>query len=356
VRAERILVTGGCGFIGSALVRRLTAQGRTVLNLDALTYAASPEAVASCAAGPGYAFLKADIADVAAVSEALAKHRPDAIAHLAAETHVDRSIDAPEAFIRTNVAGVERLLAATLGYWRGLAEDARSRFRFVHVSTDEVFGALGADDPPFTEDHPYAPRSPYAASKAGGDHLVRAFRTTYGLPTLVTHGSNTYGPWQLPEKLVPLTIARMAAGEPSPLYGVGAQRRDWLHVDDHAAAIERAVDLGAPGERYLVGGGEDRANREVVEAIADLLDARLGPLPDGASRRSLITLVGDRPGHDFRYALDTARTEAALDWRPRTRFAAGLAGTVDWFLEASDWRDRAVARAGGPVRLGAGAA
>ncbi|MFD1703728.1 dTDP-glucose 4,6-dehydratase [Methylopila henanensis] len=352
---RRTLVTGGCGFIGSALTRRLVADGRDVLNLDALTYAASPEAVAECATSGRYAFRRADICDADAVSEALAAFRPDGIVHCAAETHVDRSIDAPEAFVRTNALGTERLLSATLAHWRRLPPDERESFRFVQVSTDEVFGALGPDDPPFTAASRYAPRSPYAASKAAGDHIAEAFRATFGLPTLTVHGCNAYGPWQAPEKLAPLTIARLRAGEPVELYGDGRQRRDWLFVDDVAEALERALDRGAPGDRFLIAGGAERENREMVGLICDLVDARLGPLPGGARRRTLIRRVADRPGHDFRYALDDAATRAALGWTPRVGFEQGLAATVDWCLQNAEWLDSASLRLGrGRRGLGGG--
>ncbi len=331
-----ILVTGGCGFIGSAFLRHVAGlkSARTV-NVDKLTYAANPDAVAAIA-GAGYTFVHADIGDRDAMRATFAAHRPDAVVNFAAETHVDRSIDGPLAFVETNVGATARLLVETLAYWRGLEGAARDGFRFLHVSTDEVFGALAADDPPFDETTAYAPNSPYAATKAASDHLVRAWSRTYGLPVLVTNCSNNYGPWQFPEKLIPLMIAKAKAGEQLPVYGAGLNVRDWLHVEDHAAGLWLALKRGRPGESYGFGGGAELANIDVVNAICDTLDARLGTLPHG-SRRKLIEFVSDRPGHDFRYAIDAAKAFAELGWKPERDFRTGLAATIDWYLANIGW-------------------
>ncbi|ANK79428.1 MAG: dTDP-glucose 4,6-dehydratase [Rhizobiales bacterium NRL2] len=330
----RILVTGGCGFIGSALVRRLVADGAEVLNLDCLTYAGLPQNVASVADRPGYRFLKADICDKAAMTEAFAGFRPEAVMHLAAESHVDRSIDGPGEFIRTNVTGTEVLLECALDHWRGLDEAARAGFRFLHVSTDEVYGAL-AGEGHFREGDPYRPTSPYAASKAGADHLVRAFHATYGLPVLITNCGNNYGPFQFPEKLIPVIILNALAGEPLPVYGQGLNVRDWIHVDDHVGALLRVLDAGRPGETYLVGARGERRNIDLVRAICAVLDetpeARHRPHTD------LIRFVGDRPGHDFRYAIDPAKIEGELGWRPARSFEDGIRETVRWYLDNRDW-------------------
>lgn len=333
-----VLVTGGAGFIGSAVVRALMARTEArVVNVDKLTYAASRASVASVADHPRYFFEQADIADDGVMDALVAAYRPEAIVHLAAETHVDRSIDDPDAFLRSNTVGTHRLLNAALAYWSRLSGEARHRFRFHHVSTDEVFGSLAADDPPFDESAPYAPRSPYAATKAAADHFVRAWWHTYGLPVLITSCSNNYGPYQFPEKLIPLTILRALAGRDLPLYGRGDNIRDWLHVEDHAEAILTVLAKGVPGRTYCIGGRAERTNLQVVEAICDLVDAKAAPLPDGAPRRRLITPVADRPGHDFRYATDCTLIETSLGWRPMRSFETGLAETVDWFLDRSDW-------------------
>jgi dTDP-glucose 4,6-dehydratase len=348
-----ILVTGGCGFIGSAFLRHVVGQGLArAVNVDKLTYAANPDAVAALAGG-SYAFVQADIGDRDAMRATFARHRPDAVVNFAAETHVDRSIDGPLAFVETNVAATARLLVEAHAYWRDLDASARDAFRFLHVSTDEVFGTLAADDPPFTEASAYAPNSPYAATKAASDHLVRAWSRTYGLPVLVTNCSNNYGPWQFPEKLVPLMIAKARAGEGLPVYGAGTNVRDWLHVEDHAAGLWLALTRGKPGETYAFGGGAEVANIDVVHAICDTLDARLGALPDGPRRR-LVTHVADRPGHDFRYAIDAAKAHAALGWRPAHAFSAGLAATVDWYLANRAWVDSIRSRRYSLERLGAG--
>jgi len=348
-----ILVTGGCGFIGSAFLRHVVGQGLArAVNVDKLTYAANSDAVAALA-GDDYAFMQADIGDRDAMCAAFAKYRPEAVVNFAAETHVDRSIDGPLAFVETNVAATARLLVEAHSYWRGLDGTARDAFRFLHVSTDEVFGSLDADDPPFTETSVYAPNSPYAATKAASDHLVRAWNRTYGLPVLITNCSNNYGPWQFPEKLIPLMIAKARAGENLPVYGAGTNVRDWLHVEDHATALWLALTRGKPGETYGFGGGAELANIEVVHAICDTLDARLGILPDGA-RRKLVSHVSDRPGHDFRYAIDAAKAQSALGWRPAHDFAGGLAATVDWYLANAAWVDSIRSRRYALERLGTG--
>ena len=336
----RIVVTGGLGFIGSAVVRRLlTTTDHQLLNLDRETYAATHGSVAAAVdeATPGrYRQLKLDITDGHAVRTAFTEFEPDAVVHLAAESHVDRSIDGPGEFIQTNVVGTYELLEAA----RASAEQrgVLDSFRFVHVSTDEVFGALGPDDAPFDETTPYNPRSPYSASKAASDHLVRAWGATYGLPTVITNCSNNYGPFQFPEKLIPLMIAKALAGEPLPVYGRGDNVRDWLFVDDHAAAILAALYGGQPGETYAVGGEAERTNLVVVESICDLVDDQIGPHPElGArGRRSLIEHVTDRPGHDLRYAIDSAKITRTLGWEPSLTFERGLAATVEWYL-ANEW-------------------
>jgi dTDP-glucose 4,6-dehydratase len=348
-----ILVTGGMGFIGGALVRHLlTETGHTVVNVDRLTYAASPEALASFAGDPRHRFERADIGDAAAMAALFARHRPDAVVHLAAETHVDRSIDGPMSFVATNVVGTATLLEAARAYWSGLPSEARDRFRFHHVSTDEVFGALGPGDPPFTEASPYAPRSPYAASKAASDHLVRAWGETYGLPVIVSNTCNNYGPWQFPEKLIPLGIANALEGRPLPVYGRGEQVRDWLHVEDHACALRLVLERGRVHETYAIGAGEERRNLDVVRAICEALD-ELRPDPAGPHAR-LIAFVPDRPGHDFRYAIDPSKAKRELGWQPSLSFAEGLRRTVAWYLEHRDWWQGVRARRYGGERLGLG--
>ncbi|MBI3506659.1 MAG: dTDP-glucose 4,6-dehydratase [Proteobacteria bacterium] len=349
-----LLVTGGCGFIGSAFLRHVVGSGLArAVNVDKLTYAANPDAVAGIAAGDGYSFVQADIGDRDAMRAILQKHRPDGIVNFAAETHVDRSIDGPLAFVETNVAATARLLVETLEYWRGLSIPARETFRFLHVSTDEVFGSLGADDPPFSESTSYAPNSPYAATKAASDHLVRAWARTYGLPALVTNCSNNYGPWQFPEKLIPLMIAKARVGEKLPVYGAGRNVRDWLHVDDHAVGLWLALARGHVGESYGFGGGAELANIDVVHAICDTLDATLGKLP-GGPRRARVEFVADRPGHDFRYAIDSSRAREALGWAPAHAFAGGLAATIDWYLANAKWIDSIRDRRYALERLGTG--
>jgi dTDP-glucose 4,6-dehydratase len=348
--AARIIVTGGAGFIGSAVLRQLIAEtDAVVLNIDKLTYAASSEALAAIEGHPRYAFLHGDICDGEVLRRAFAQHGPDRVLHLAAETHVDRSIDGPAAFVRTNIMGTRTLLDAALDYWRGLSADGRARFRFVHVSTDEVFGSL----PPkglFTENSPYAPNSPYAASKAAADHLVRAWRNTYGLPTIVTNCSNNYGPYQFPEKLIPLMIGKALAAEALPVYGAGDQVRDWLHVEDHARGLRMVLERGRVGESYNFGGRCERTNLAVVEQICGILD-RLRPRAGGAVHRDLIRFVPDRPGHDRRYAMDPTKAERELGWSPQIGFDQGLEATVHWYLDNRGWWEQARQRYQGE-RLG----
>ena len=332
----RILLTGGCGFIGSAVIRHLiAATDHSVVNVDKMTYAASEAALEQAATDPRHQLVRADIADHAAMRQLLATHQPDAIMHLAAETHVDRSIDGPGPFIHSNIVGTYTLLDVARDYWAALPPDRRSAFRFHHISTDEVFGALGPTDPAFTETTAYDPRSPYSASKAASDHLVRAWNHTYGLPTMVSNTVNNYGPWQFPEKLIPLVIINALEGRPLPVYGDGSQMRDWLLVEDHAEALVRVIEQGQPGATYAIGARQPRTNLQVVHAICDGLDARV---PDPAGPRSrLITYVTDRPGHDFRYEIDPTRTEAALAWHAPHDFATGLAKTIDWYLANRAW-------------------
>jgi dTDP-glucose 4,6-dehydratase len=350
---RRILVTGGAGFIGSAVVRHLVGElGAEVLVFDKLTYAGNLASLASVAQAPGFRFVRADICDGPALAQALADFRPDAVMHLAAESHVDRSIDGPAAFIETNLVGTFRLLEATTTYWRGLDAQKRETFRVHHISTDEVFGALG-DDGKFSHDTAYDPRSPYSASKAGSDHLVRAWHHTHGLPVLVTNCSNNYGPYHFPEKLIPLMILKGLAGEKLPVYGDGSNVRDWLHVEDHARALALVVERGVAGETYLIGGNAEKSNLYVVETICDLLDAHV-PRPDGHSRRAQINFVTDRPGHDFRYAIDASKIERELGWRPRETFASGMEATVRWYLDNREWWQAIQSGAYRGERLGLG--
>jgi dTDP-glucose 4,6-dehydratase len=333
-----LLVTGGAGFIGANFVLQAAADGLQVINLDKLTYAGNPDTLASLADSPQHVFVHGDIGDRALVTKLLATHRPDAIVNFAAESHVDRSIDGPAEFVQTNVVGTLALLEAARDYWRGLDERARDAFRFLHVSTDEVYGTLGAEGK-FTEQTPYAPNSPYSASKAASDHLVRAFHHTYGLPVLTTNCSNNYGPYQFPEKLIPLVIQKALAGEALPVYGDGRNIRDWLFVGDHCSAIRRVLEAGRVGDTYNVGGNAERENIAVVKTICALLDARQ-PLADGRPREALITYVKDRPGHDRRYAIDSGKLQAELGWRPSQTFEAGIAQTVDWYLAHQPWVQR----------------
>ena len=331
---RRILVTGGAGFIGSALCRHLVLDlGASVLVVDALTYAGDRRSLAACEGRPGFAFLHADIRDPAAMAAAFGGFRPDAVAHLAAESHVDRSIEGAAPFIATNVGGTFTLLEAARAHWAGLGAAERAAFRFLHVSTDEVFGSLGPDDAPFHEATPYDPRSPYSASKAASDHLARAWWHTHGLPTLVTNCSNNYGPFHFPEKLIPLVLLNALEGKPLPVYGRGDNIRDWLYVDDHARALALALHRGRPGETYCIGGRAERRNLAVVEALCDALDAAA---PAERPRRELIRFVADRPGHDHRYAIDAGKAERELGWRPQESFGSGLERTVAWYL-ANEW-------------------
>ncbi len=329
------LVTGGAGFIGGNFVLDAVASGVRVVILDALTYAGNRDTLAALDGNPDHVFVHGDIGDGALVAKLLAEHRPQAIVNFAAESHVDRSIDGPAAFVQTNVVGTLALLEAARDYWRDLDGDAKEGFRFLHVSTDEVYGSLG-DTGAFTEETPYAPNSPYSASKAASDHLVRAFRHTYGLPTLTTNCSNNYGPYQFPEKLIPLIIQKALAGEPLPVYGDGLNVRDWLHVTDHCCAIRRVLEAGRVGETYNVGGDAEMQNIVVVKAICALLDQRR-PLADGRARESLIAYVKDRPGHDRRYAIDASKLKRELGWAPTLGFEQGIARTVDWYLDNDAW-------------------
>ena len=332
----KILVTGGCGFIGSAVCRRIIREtDHTLVNVDLLTYAASPASVAEAALSPRYAFVQADIADRAAMERVFRAHQPDAVLHLAAESHVDRSIDTAEPFIRTNIVGVFTLLEVALAHWRSLKGERAERFRFLHVSTDEVYGSLGSEGL-FTETTAYDPRSPYSASKAASDHLVSAWGHTHDLPVLITNCSNNYGPYHFPEKLIPLVILNGLAGKPLPVYGDGGNVRDWLYVEDHAAALLSVLEQGRVGQTYNVGGRNERSNLQVVERICDLLDE---VAPDAAvgARRGLIHFVSDRPGHDRRYAIDATKLETELGWRAAETFETGLAKTVRWYVERTDW-------------------
>lgn len=337
------MVTGGAGFVGSALVRRLVRRGYHVVNVDKLTYCGDLRSLRDVQAAANYSSHQADIGDQSRMAAILAAEKIDSIIHLAAETHVDRSIDGPAAFVETNVVGTFRLLDAALGYWRDLAGEAKSRFRFHHVSTDEVFGELPFGNGVFTEDSQYAPSSPYAASKAASDHFVRAWHQTYGMPVMISHCSNSYGPFQFPEKLIPLAILNAIAGKPLPVYGRGDNVRDWLYVDDSAKALEEILTRGEVGESYNVSARAERTNLQVVEAICDLLDSRR-PLPDARSHRALISFVPDRPGHDRRYALDSSKMEREFGWRPDMPFDGGLETTIDWYLDNEWWwrpiRDR----------------
>ncbi len=339
IAPESILVTGGAGFIGSNFVLQWIAGGGTLLNLDLPTYAGNPENLGPLAGNPRYKLVTGDLADAALVASLLREHRPAAIVHLAAETHVDRSIAAPDAFVRTNIGGTFTLLEQARLYWSTLDEPKRAAFRFLHVSTDEVYGSLAMNDSPFSETSPYAPNSPYAASKAGSDHLVRAWFHTYGLPTLTINCSNNYGPLQFPEKLIPLMILNALEGESLPVYGDGGHVRDWLFVDDHCDAIRTVLAKGRPGETYNVGGNNQRTNLDVVKTICAQLD-ELRPDPSIGSRDSLISFVPDRPGHDRRYAMDTSKIARELGWRPAVRFEDGLRRTIEWYLGHPEWIER----------------
>ena len=343
----KLLVTGGAGFIGSAVVRLGIARGHEVVNLDALTYAACLENVASVADAPGYSFVEADIRDRAALDAAFAEHAPDAVMHLAAESHVDRSIDGPGDFIETNITGTYNMLEAARAYWVG--QGRPEGFRFHHISTDEVFGSLGPTGQ-FTEDTPYDPRSPYSASKAASDHLVRAWHETYGLPVVLTNCSNNYGPYHFPEKLIPVVILNALAGNPIPIYGDGSNVRDWLYVEDHADALLLVLEKGAVGRSYNIGGENERSNLELVRTICAILD-ELKPR-DSGSYADQITFVTDRPGHDARYAIDPTRIREELGWRPSVTVEEGLRRTVAWYLDNEAWWRPLQARHGVGQRLG----
>lgn len=332
------LVTGGAGFIGGNFVLQAVADGIKIVNLDALTYAGNLDTLSPLDGHAGHVFVHGDIGDRALVAKLVEEHRPQAIVNFAAESHVDRSIEGPAAFVQTNVVGTLALLEAARDYWKNLQDEAKAQFRFLHVSTDEVYGSLG-DSGKFSETTAYAPNSPYSASKAASDHLVRAFHHTYGLPVLTTNCSNNYGPYQFPEKLIPLMIAKAIAGEPLPVYGDGKNVRDWLYVGDHCAAIRAVLARGRPGQTYNVGGDAERQNIEVVETICALLDERR-PRQDGKPRSSQIAFVKDRPGHDRRYAIDASKLQNELGWKPAHTFERGIAQTVDWYLDRQDWVNR----------------
>ncbi len=335
-----ILVTGGAGFIGANFVLNwLKACDEPVINLDKLTYAGNKDNLASVAADDRHIFVQGDIGDQELVAKLLVTHKPRAVLNFAAESHVDRSIHGPAAFVETNIVGTFRLLESVRQYWNALPSEEQGRFRFVHVSTDEVYGSLEADAPAFSETHQYAPNSPYSASKASSDHLVRAYHHTYGLPVLTTNCSNNYGPYQFPEKLIPLVIANALAGKNLPIYGDGKNIRDWLYVGDHCSAIQRVLAVGEVGETYNVGGKNEMANIDIVHIICDLLNA-IRPRADGKSYREQITFVKDRPGHDRRYAIDARKIEAELDWRPAETFETGIRKTVEWYLANQQWVDR----------------
>ena len=342
----KLLVTGGAGFIGSAVVRQAVAAGHEVLNVDKLTYAACLANLDAVSDQPGYAFLEADICDRAAMDKALADFQPDAVMHLAAESHVDRSIDGPGAFIHTNIIGTYTLLEAARSYWEGKGKP--DSFRFHHISTDEVFGSLG-ETGMFHEDTPYDPRSPYSASKASSDHLVRAWHETYGLPVVLTNCSNNYGPYHFPEKLIPVVILKALAGEAIPIYGKGDNIRDWLYVEDHADALLTAVQKGENGRSYNIGGENERTNLDLVKTICAILDAKR---PGAAPYADLITYVTDRPGHDMRYAIDPQRIRDELGWRPSVTVEEGLEKTVQWYLDNEDWWRALQNREGVGARLG----
>lgn len=349
---KTLLVTGGAGFIGSALVRYLIREtGYRVVNVDKLTYAGNLESLAEVEDDPRYVFEQVDICDADAVARLFATYRPAGVMHLAAESHVDRSIDGPDAFIQTNLVGTFTLLNAARVYWKDLDAEARDAFRFLHVSTDEVYGTLG-DDGLFTEETSYDPSSPYSASKAGSDHLVRAWHRTYGLPVLVTNCSNNYGPFQFPEKLIPVVILRALEGQAIPVYGKGENVRDWLFVDDHVEALVTVLERGTPGETYNIGGHNEWKNLDVVRAICALMDELV---PEGAPHADLITFVTDRPGHDWRYAIDASKVERELGWTPRETFETGLRKTVRWYLENGTWCERVRSGKYRMERLGVGA-
>jgi dTDP-glucose 4,6-dehydratase len=351
----RILVTGGAGFIGSNLVHYLLEKEQAgltelVVNLDALTYAGNPDNLSGLESDQRHVFVHGSINDTKGLDEILAQYRIEAVMNLAAETHVDRSIDSPEPFVQTNVLGTLRLLASCHRYWSGLAPAEKERFRFLHVSTDEVFGSLALSDPPFSETTSYAPRSPYSASKAASDHLANAYGHTYGLPVLLTNCSNNYGPRQFPEKLIPLNILNLLEERPLPVYGDGRQRRDWLYVRDHCCALALVLDKGAPGETYAIGGESEMPNLEIVHLLCDILDRR-APRKDRQSHRVAITHVKDRPGHDRRYAISIGKIRSQLGWAPRETLMTGLEKTVDWYMQNPAWSEK-ISKVYARTRLG----
>lgn len=332
-----ILVTGGAGFIGSNFVLDwIETESATVINLDKLTYAGNPQNLDLLAENPRHIFIRGDIGDSALIDRLLAEHQPRAVVNFAAESHVDRSIHGPGEFIQTNIVGTFHLLESVRAYFGGLAEDSQKTFRFLHVSTDEVYGSLAPNDPPFRETNPYEPNSPYSASKAASDHLVRAYHHTYGLPVLTTNCSNNYGPLHFPEKLIPLVIHNALAGKPLPIYGDGQQVRDWLFVRDHCSAIRRVLAAGRVGETYNIGGWNEKPNLEVVHTICTLLD-ELSPRSDGKAYKDQITFVTDRPGHDRRYAIDATKIHRELGWKPQESFETGIRKTIQWYLDNQDW-------------------
>ena len=338
----KVLVTGGSGFIGSNLVRLLVEEkGESVINLDKLTYAGNAESLVDLKGNPNYTFEQVDLCDAPALNAVFAKHQPDAVMHLAAESHVDRSIDGPGEFIQTNIVGTFNLLQAALGYWKALEGDRKTSFRFLHVSTDEVYGSLAPEAPGFSETHAYDPHSPYSASKAVSDHLARSWADTYGLPVLVTNCSNNYGPYQFPEKLIPVVILKCLRGKPIPIYGKGENIRDWLYVTDHAEALYTVVTKGRVGETYNIGGNNERQNIELVRTLCQLMD-ELAPQPKTGQPlgyERLITFVTDRPGHDIRYAIDPTKICDELGWEPKEDFASGFRKTVLWYLNNREWTD-----------------
>ena len=334
---KTVLVTGGAGFIGGTFVRRFAGDSYRIINLDSLTYAGNLESLTCLEANPNHEFVHGDIRDSELISKLLIEHKPDAVMHFAAESHVDRSIGAPAQFIETNVLGTQNLLEATRAYWTELADDRKSAFRFLHVSTDEVYGSLGATGK-FTETTPYAPNSPYSASKAASDHLVRAYFHTYGMPTLISNCSNNYGPFQFPEKLIPLMIMNAVEGKPLPIYGDGTNIRDWLHVEDHCDALHAVLQSGTPGEVYNIGGDAECTNLEVVNTICEIVD-ELCPTAPSKPSTSLITYVKDRPGHDQRYAIDASKIKAELGWHPKHNFKTGIRETVQWYLDNEAWSE-----------------
>lgn len=350
----KILITGGAGFIGSAVVRHIINYTTdTVINVDKLTYAGNLESLESVAENERYFFEQADICSSGQISEIFCKYQPDAVMHLAAESHVDRSIDGPSAFIQTNIVGTYTLLEASRQYWNTLSDERKSAFRFHHISTDEVYGDLEGTDELFTETTPYAPSSPYSASKAASDHLVRAWLRTYGLPTIVTNCSNNYGPFHFPEKLIPLMILNALEGKKLPVYGNGQQIRDWLFVEDHARALYKVVTEGKVGETYNIGGHNEKANIEVVRTICHLLEELVPNKPAGVAKyEDLITFVTDRPGHDFRYAIDASKIERELGWKPQESFESGIRKTVEWYLNNKQWWSRVLDGSYNRERLG----